>query len=358
MPEALEDKVRAIAGRLGFDECRFAAAGEAAHADKFQEWLDAGEHGDMAWMAKSPERRKDPRLLVDGARTVIVLALNYCPQEDGDRGSGNRGQESGSRGVPFVAQRAKKGKFARYAWGDDYHLIVDKKLKAFARELEALGGEQRFYVDYGPVLERDFASASGLGWNGKSTVQIHPRLGTWFFLAELVTTLELEPDEAMPDRCGKCTACIDCCPTDAITGVRHVDARRCISYLTIEHLGAIPEEFREAIGDRVFGCDDCLAVCPWNRFAKASREARFAAREFLDMPLRDFLALDDAAFRQLFRQSPIKRTGRDRFLRNVCVALGNVGGADDLPALQAAATAEGELVAEHARWAIERISGS
>ncbi len=357
MSHTLEDQVRAIAERLGFDLCRFAKAEEAAHAERFQEWLDAGEYGDMGWMAKSPERRKDPRLLVGGARTVVVLAVNCCPEDSGIRaqGSGDRGQGA-VRGVPFVARRAKKGRFARYAWGDDYHLIVDKKLKAFARELEALGGEQRFYVDYGPVLERDFASAAGLGWNGKSTVQIHPQLGTWFFLAELVTTLELAPDEPMPDRCGKCTACIDCCPTDAITGVRHVDARRCISYLTIEHQGAIPEEFREAIGDHVFGCDDCLGVCPWNRFASASREARFAAREFLGMPLRDFLALDDAEFRQLFRRSAIKRTGRERFLRNVCVALGNVGRAEDLPALERAAAAEGELVAEHARWAIGRIA--
>ena len=294
----------------------------------------------MAWMEKAPERRRDPRLLVEGAKTVIVLALNYCPPGEG----GDRGSEIGVRGT-----------FARYAWGEDYHLVVDKKLKAFARELRELGGEQRFYVDYGPVLERDFASAAGVGWNGKSTVQIHPKLGTWFFLAELVTTLELTPDKAMPDRCGKCTACIDCCPTDAITGVRHVDARRCISYLTIEHLGAIPEEFREAIGDRVFGCDDCLAVCPWNRFAKASQEAKFAAREHVDLPLGDFLKLDDEAFGEMFRRSPVKRTGRERFLRNVCVALGNVGGKEDLPGLEKAAEGEGELVAEHARWAIGRI---
>jgi epoxyqueuosine reductase len=336
----LEDQVRAIATRLGFDECRFAKAEPAAHARAFQDWLDAGEHGDMAWMEKAPERRKDPRQLVDGAKTVVVLALNYCPQAGEDRRS-----ETGDR----------TGRFARYAWGEDYHLIIDKKLNAFARELRELGGDQRFYVDYGPVLERDVASAAGLGWNGKSTVQIHPKLGTWFFLAELVTTLELTPDAPMPDRCGKCTRCIDACPTDAITDVRHVDARRCISYLTIEHLGAIPEEFREAMGDRVFGCDDCLEVCPWNRFAQAATEAKFAAREFLDKPLREFLLLDDEAFRQLFARSPLKRTGRDRFLRNVCVALGNVGAADDIPALERAAEGEGELVAEHARWALGRI---
>jgi epoxyqueuosine reductase len=344
MPESLESQVRAIAAGLGFDECRFAEAREARHGEALQEWLDKGEHGDMAWMEKAPERRRDPRLLVEGANTVIVLALNYAPQGVGEEVISD----------PLSEDSGKTGLFARYAWGEDYHLVIDKKLKAFARELEGLGGEQRFYVDYGPVLERDFASDAGLGWNGKSTVQIHPKLGTWFFLAELVTTLELTPDKPMPDRCGKCTACIDCCPTDAITSVRHVDARRCISYLTIEHLGSIPEEFREAIGDRLFGCDDCLAVCPWNRFAQASKEARFAAREFLDVPLREFLSLDDETFGEMFRRSPVKRTGRERFLRNVCVALGNVGGEGDLPALKAA-EGEGELVAEHARWAIGRI---
>ena len=341
MPGTLESKVRAIASGLGFDDCRFTPARRAAHADDFQSWIDAGKHGDMEWMQKSPERRKDPRLLVEGAKTVIVLALNYFP--GGDSVAGN--PEPGVR----------SGRFARYAMGSDYHLVIDKKLKAFSRELETLGGAQRFYVDYGPVLERDFATDAGLGWNGKSTVQIHPRLGTWFFLAELVTTLELQPDSPMPDRCGKCTACVDCCPTAAITSPHHLDARRCISYLTIEHRGPIPGEFREAIGDRIFGCDDCLEVCPWNRFAKASKESKFAARDFIEWPLRDFLTISGEDFRVLFRQSPVKRIGRERFLRNVCVAIGNVGDESDLPALRNAVDSEKELVAEHARWAIDRI---
>ncbi len=340
MARPLEDQVRAIASELGFDACRFAAAGEAAHAARFQDWLDDGWHGEMEWMAKTPERRKDPRRLVGGAKTVIVLALNYA-EADADHlpaGAGGPGRA-----------------FARYARGEDYHLIIDKRLKAFARRLGELGGTQRFYVDYGPVLERDFASSAGLGWNGKSTVQIHPELGAWFFLAELVTTLELRPDPPYPDRCGKCTACVDACPTRAITAPRHLDARRCISYLTIEHPGPIPEEFREAVGGRVFGCDTCLEVCPWNRFARRSREAKFAARAFNTMRLRDFLALDDGAFRALFARNPVKRTGRERFLRNVCVALGNTGAAADLPALERAAQAEGELVAEHAEWAIAKL---
>jgi epoxyqueuosine reductase len=224
--------------------------------------------------------------------------------------------------------------------------------------MQALGGTQRFYVDTGPVLERDHATAAGLGWNGKSTVQIHRQLGTWTFLAELLTTLELPADAPFGDHCGKCTRCIDACPTKAITAPHRVDARRCISYLTIEHKGPIPEEFREAIGDRLYGCDECLEVCPWNRFAQVSRESRFHAREavFAKKP-REFLALTDAEFRSLFAKSPIKRIKRARFLRNVCVVLGNTGTAEDLPALKIAAEDADPLIAEHAAWAVGRIEG-
>ena len=222
--------------------------------------------------------------------------------------------------------------------------------------MQALCGTQRFYVDTGPVLERDHASAAGLGWNGKSTVQIHRGLGTWFFLAELLTTLELPPDTPLADHCGKCTRCIDVCPTQAITAARRVDARRCISYLTIEHKGPIPEEFREAIGDRLYGCDACLEICPWNKFAQLSRESRFHARETVfAMKPREFLALTDDEFRALFSKSPIKRIKRPRFLRNTCVVLGNTGTAEDLPALHQAAADEDPLIAEHALWAIGKI---
>ena len=327
-------QIRELAAELGFDDCRFAPAVEAAHAKEFREWIADGCHGEMAWLAKNPDRRTDPQEVLPGAKAVISLAMNY-----------------------FVdAKEARRGKIARYAWGDDYHDLIEKKLKALNTELEALGGKQRYYVDTGPVLERDFASEAGLGWNGKSTVQIHRRLGTWFFLADILTTLELPLDEPFGDHCGKCTRCIDACPTDAITEPRRVDARRCISYLTIEHRGPIPEEFRRAIGDRIYGCDDCLAVCPWNRFAQASEEASFAAREFVTKwDLRDYLALDDEGFRQLFRKSPIKRTKRRGFLRNVCVALGNVGDAEDLPALETALHDEEPLIQEHAAWAIAEI---
>ena len=223
--------------------------------------------------------------------------------------------------------------------------------------LESVGGRQRYYVDTGPVLERDFAAAAGIGWHGKSTMLLNRSLGTWFFLAEIFTTLALPPDPAQANRCGKCTRCIDACPTGAITGPHRLDARRCISYLTIELKGSIPLELRPLIGDRIYGCDDCLEACPWNRFAQVSRESAFAARPAVaQMPLRDFLALDDEQFRQLFRGSPIKRIKRRGFLRNVCVALGNVGTEKDLPALETATRDREPLIAEHATWAIGQIA--
>ena len=222
--------------------------------------------------------------------------------------------------------------------------------------MQDMGGTQRYYTDTGPVLERDFATASGLGWNGKSTVQIHPRFGTWFFLAELLTTLPLAPDQPTRDHCGKCTACIAACPTGAIPRPHHVDAPRCISYLTIEHKGAIPKDLRTLIGNRIYGCDDCLDACPWNRFATLSREARFHARETIfDHRLRDFLSLSVDEFRVLFAKSPIKRIKHNRFLRNVCIALGNTGTSDDLPTLRHAVASPDALISEHAQWATQQI---
>ncbi len=332
--------IKRWAAELGFDDCRIAVAREASHAEAFREWIGEGKHGDMAWMERTPERRCDPREVLPGCRSIICLALNYYP---------------GS--TPFPEDQEGGYRIARYAWNEDYHDLIEKRLREFDAKLQTLGGTQRFYVDTGPVLERDFASDAGLGWNGKSTVQIHRQLGTWFFLAELLTTLELDPDSAQTDYCGKCTACITACPTAAITAPHTVDARRCISYLTIEHKGPIPEEFRVAMGDRIYGCDDCLDACPWNRFASESREMTFHARQTVfEKRLRDFLDLDDDGFRTLFAKSPIKRIKRARFLRNVCIALGNTGSADDLPALQKAAADPDPLIAEHAAWAIDRIS--
>jgi len=328
--------VKAIAAALGFDDCRIAAVtGPAAHAAEFHEWLARGEHGDMSYMAKAPARRADPREVLPGVQAVVTVALNYYRE---------------------TAPAADGGRIARYARGDDYHDVMDAKLRDLCEALTEMGGTQRLYVDTGPVLERDWAGAAGLGWNGKSTVQIHTRLGAWFFLGEILTTLPLEADTPARDRCGTCTRCITACPTRAITAPHHVDARRCISYLTIEHKGPIPEEFRRALGDRIYGCDDCLDACPWNRFARESREAAFAARPYVTQwRLRDFIELNDETFRALFRWSPIRRLKRPGFLRNVCVALGNTGTAADLPALEAAAADPHPLIAEHARWAVEEI---
>jgi epoxyqueuosine reductase len=332
-------EIERLALAAGFDDCRIARAGEATHAAVFREWLADGCHGEMGWMERTPERRCDPREVLPGCRAVVCLALNYYPGSS-----------------PFAEGDAGGYRIAKYAWNDDYHDLILPRLKRLDEEMTALGGVQRYYVDTGPVLERDFANDAGLGWNGKSTVQIHRRLGTWFFLAELLTTLDLTADAPSGDHCGKCTRCMDACPTRAITAPHRVDARRCISYLTIENKGSIPEEFREAIGDRIYGCDECLEVCPWNRFAAESREISFHARgEVFSHKLRDFLALDDEGFRRLFAKSPIKRIKRNRFLRNVCVALGNVGNGGDLPALEEAALDADPLVAEHAAWAVERV---
>ena len=328
---ALVNEARA----LGFDLCRIAPAGTPPHSAEFREWLDASMHADMGWLERNAERRTNPDIVLPGARSVIVLGMNYWNREP----------------VPHSAT----GRIARYAWGDDYHDVIEPKLWQLDAWLQKHDGRQRQYVDTGPILERDFAALAGIGWQGKSTMLIHPKLGTWLFLASILTTLELPADEPMRDHCGKCTRCITACPTGAITAPQQLDARLCISYLTIENKGPIPEELRPLIGDRIYGCDDCLDACPWNRFAQQSRETRFAARDFVGMRLRDFLALDDDAFRQLFRGSPIKRIKRARFLRNVCVALGNVGTAEDLPALQRAALDPDSLIAEHAQWAEGQI---
>lgn len=334
-----EAQVKHWAADAGFDDCRFAKAGTASHAQEFLDWIGHGKHGEMAWLERNPHRRCDPREVLPGCRTVICLALNYFPGDS-----------------PFPENHSGGYRIARYAWNNDYHDLIEKKLRELDQKLQTLGGTQKFYVDTGPVLERDFASDAGLGWNGKSTMQIHRRLGTWFFLADILTTLDLTPDAPIRDHCGSCTRCMTACPTQAITAPRQLDARRCVSYLTIEHKGPIPHEFRRAIGNRIYGCDDCLQACPWNRFASASREASFHARESVfSMEMRDFLSLTDESFRALFAKSPIKRIKRPAFLRNVCVALGNTGTADDLPALRQAALDPQPLVAEHAHWAISEI---
>ena len=336
-PAKLKADLLRRAHEIGFDDCRIAAAEPPRHTAEFRDWLHSGLAGDMDWIERGAEKRCDPQKVLPGARSVVVLAMNYW------QGAAPAPNEHG-------------GRIARYAWGDDYHDVVEDKLEELDRFLTATGGRQKYYVDTGPVLERDFAAEAGIGWHGKSTMLLNAELGTWFFLAEIFTTLELPPDPPQVARCGTCTRCIDACPTGAITAPHQLDARRCISYLTIELKGSIPTELRPLIGDRIYGCDDCLDACPWNRFAKVSRETAFAARPTVSqMRLRDFLALDDEQFRTLFRRSPIKRIKRRGFLRNVCVALGNLGTEEDLPALEKAAQDSEPLIAEHATWAIAQI---
>lgn len=325
---------------LGFDSCGVAKAGVPRHAGEFRDWLEDGAAGEMHWMERGAEKRCDPQQVLPGAKSVVVVALSYW--------QGN---------LPWgsAARDAAEGKIARYARGNDYHDIMLTKLEQLAAFLGELGGTQMCYVDTGPVLERDYAAEAGVGWHGKSTMLIDARLGTWFFLGEILTTLDLPADEPQKARCGSCARCITACPTGAITSPHQLDARRCISYLTIELKGSIPLELRPLIGDRIYGCDDCLEACPWNRFAAVSREAGFAARPAVGTRLREYLALDEVQFRETFRGSPIKRIKRRGFLRNVCVALGNVGDHTDLPGLERAARDCEPLIAEHATWAIAEI---
>jgi epoxyqueuosine reductase len=335
----LKQQLVSFAREIGFDSCRVAACGSAPHADEFRNWLDEGGHGEMSYMERGEEKRCDPQKVLPDARSIVVLAMNYF-----------------QGGTVAGDTPAATGKIARYAWGDDYHDLIANKLDKIDEFLREFGGRQKCYVDTGPVLERDHAAQAGIGWHGKSTMLIDERLGTWFFLAEVLTTLELPPDESVPDRCGTCERCIKACPTGAITAPHRLDARRCISYLTIELKGSIPLELRPLIGDRIFGCDDCLDACPWNRFAQVSREVTFSARpSTVGMTLRDYLSLNDDQFRALFRNSPIKRIKRRGLLRNVCVALGNIGDLSDLTALKRAAADPEPLIAEHAKWAIHQI---
>src|ERR1041384_2305514 len=284
--EALKDRLVAHARELAFDSCRVASSSAPLHANEFRAWLDAGAAGEMQWMERGAEKRCDPQQILPGARSIVVVALNYW---QGERESS-----------------AKKGRIARYAWGDDYHDLMLAKLEKLSAFLSELGGTQKCYVDTGPVLERDHAAEAGIGWHGKSTMLIDPKLGAWFFLGEILTTLDLPPDPAQADRCGKCERCITACPTGAITAPHRLDARRCISYLTIELKGPIPMELRPLMGDRIFGCDDCLDACPWNRFAQKSREnAFYAPRSTTGMSLREYLDLTDPQFRALFKKSPL-----------------------------------------------------
>jgi epoxyqueuosine reductase len=342
--------IRQRARELGFDDCRFTTADPPGSAESFQNWLAGKKHGEMAWMERNAAKRVDPQKVLAGAKTVICLAASYD-------GSG-KWQMAADKKSPTTS-RHFSGLVARYARFDDYHDVLGERLKALTDFVNQLGGAETrslWYVDTGPVLERDFAQRAGIGFIGKHTNLISRKLGNWIFLAEILTTLELEPDVPEKNHCGSCSRCITACPTQAITAPFQLDARKCISYLTIELKDSIPVELRPAIGNRIYGCDDCLAACPWNRFARAGALMKAHAREELNSPdLIELLQLDEAGFKSRFAGSPILRTKRRGLLRNVCVALGNTGNVSALPALEKSAHDAEPLIAEHARWAMEQI---
>jgi epoxyqueuosine reductase len=328
---------------LGFD-CVGVTAPDAISvaAKHFRDFLDAGAHGDMDWLARQPERRADPRGLWPDVRSVIMLGVNYGPDQDP---------------LAILKQRTR-GAISVYAQGDDYHDVIKRRLKALARWLAATAScEVKVFVDTAAVMEKPLAQASGLGWQGKHTNLVSREFGSWLFLGAIFTTLELQHDDAEIDHCGSCQACLDICPTAAFPAPYKLDARRCISYLTIESKGPIPHEFRKSIGNRIYGCDDCLAVCPWNKFAEVGRETKLAAREALRAPtLADLARLDDAAFRAHFSKSPVKRIGRDRFIRNVLIAIGNSGeGALAVEAERLLSDAS-SLVRGAAVWALAQLA--
>jgi epoxyqueuosine reductase len=368
----MKEAIRRRALELGFDDCRFTTAKPPESAAQFQQWLDSGQHGEMGYLARNAHKRMDPQQVLAGARSIISLAASYAtevpraelgrdasPRRPSSDGSGRLGEASlptlglapgGSQPTGFIAR------YARYS---DYHDVLADNLRLLTAFVNQLGGEATrslWYVDTGPLLERDLAQRAGLGFIGKHTNVISRRLGNWIFLSEITTTLELEPDLPEKNRCGSCARCIAACPTAAITAPFQLDARRCISYLTIELKGPIPPELRAAIGNRIYGCDDCLAVCPWNRFAQEGQIMKANARPDLTAPdLLELLPLDEAGFKRRFAATPVLRTRRRGLLRNVCVALGNIGDQSVLPALQKAATDPETLIVEHARWAIGQI---
>ncbi len=321
---------------------RFTAADAPPdNAARLVEFLSAGLHGDMEWMAERVAWRADPRAMWPAAQSVVVLGLNYGPTDDP---------------LSVLAQPDRAG-ISVYARGDDYHDVVKKKLKAVAGFIaQRFKADVKVFVDTAPVMEKPLAQKAGIGWQGKHTNLVSREFGSWLFLGSIFTTVALPPDDAEPDHCGNCHACLDVCPTDAFPSPYRLDARRCISYLTIENKGPIPREFRAAMGNRIYGCDDCLAVCPWNKFASAASEIKLAAREELKAPrLVELARLDDASFRALFRKSPVKRIGRERFLRNVLVAIGNSSEAALAVEAERLLDDPSPLVRGAAVWALSRL---
>jgi epoxyqueuosine reductase len=341
--EQLKDAIRVEASQLGFVACGFASAeGHDEHGAKLMRWLDDGRHGSMEWMAARASQRVAPTALWPEARSVIALGMSYAPDTD-----------------PLaLAGEPSLGRISVYAQGKDYHDLVKKRLKALARWLVAReGGDLKVFVDTAPVMEKPLSAAAGIGWQGKHTNLVSREHGSWLFLGVIMTSLDIPPDEPARDACGTCTRCLDACPTGAFDGARRIDARKCISYLTIEHKGPIPTEFRRALGNRIYGCDDCLAVCPWNRFADSAAANRaFLPREEMKAPsLADLLALDDAAFRERFAGSPIKRIGVNRMIRNCLLAAGNSADPALVPSIERHLESADPVVAEAAQWALGEL---
>ena len=338
----LKAAIAAKAAALGFDACRVTAAHLDARArDGLAAYIAAGHHGTMSWLAETFARRASPEAMWAGARSAVVVAMNYGPEGD-----------------PLAVTRLNdKGAISVYARGRDYHDVIKGKLKELASEIaKRAGGEVKVFVDTAPLMEKPLAMAAGIGWQGKHTNLVSREFGSWLFLGTVLTSAVLTPDAAGEDSCGTCQACLDACPTGAFPAPYTLDARRCISYLTIEHKDHIADDLRAGIGNRIYGCDDCLAVCPWNKFAVAGREAKLKARDDLNAPaLAELAVLDDAAFRTRFSGSPVKRIGRDRFVRNVLIAIGNSAEAALLPAAEALLDDSSALVRAMAAWACRRL---
>jgi epoxyqueuosine reductase len=343
MALSLKERIAREANALGFEAVRFASAdpppGAGAALDAF---LAYGRHGDMAWLEANAERRKSPRAIWPDVKSIIMLGMSYGPERD-----------------PLEALEARsRGAISVYAQGADYHDIIKSKLKVLASRVQDVAqGEVKIFVDTAPVMEKPIAAKAGLGWQGKHTNLVSRDFGSWLFLGSIFTTADIAPDAPEEDHCGACRRCLDVCPTNAFVAPYQLDARACISYLTVEHKGHIAIEYRESMGNRIFGCDDCLAVCPWNKFAKGAREAKLSVRAESDNPpLAELLQLDDAAFRTRFAGTPIKRTGRDRFLRNVLIAAGNSGDETLVPRVEQHLGDASPLVRAMAVWALSRLA--
>lgn len=341
-PGDIRAELEGKASELGFDAFGVTSAVTSSEvAARLREFVLLERHGTMAWMAERLHHRESPQNLWPEARSAIMLGVNYGPRED----------------PRALLDAPSFGNISVYARGKDYHDLIKKRLKAFARWIvETYHCELKVFVDTAPVPEKPLSAAAGLGWQGKHTNMVSPDFGSWLFLGAIYTDMQLGEDKPHRDQCGSCHACLDACPTDAFPAPYQLDARRCISYLTIEHKGPIDPEFRRAMGNRIYGCDDCLAACPWNKFAKASHEAAFHARAELGAPaLADLVSLDDAAFREVFSGSPIKRIGRDRFVRNVLYAIGNSRDKSHLPAVKKLCHDDSDVVRDAASWALREL---